>query len=248
MGFLSMLRSLNRWEPKDRFWDRGTPGPKWPQSPWLIKWWWSLLTTYDLWDDPFPSHSPQWNPWSKNHRGCWILPISPKPSWARHPCRILQVFLGSNLFLEDEIDGVFLQGERVGHGEFWGLLKLLYSPPTKTNTCPLKIDGWKMIHFLFGEKRRIFSGTILVFGGVTSLPFSRFSAIKGLSKPLACPTLGPSFWGVGAIAMRCSPKKWMSNLLGVTGKTSYLLLMVQNSQGQPLVMLIKPLKKKQRKT
>lgn len=80
-----------------------------------------------------------------------------------------------------------------------------------------------------------------------SLPFSRFSAIKGLSKPLACPTLGPSFWGVGAIAMRCSPKKWMSNLLGVTGKTSYLLLMVQNSQGQPLVMLIKPLKKKTEK-
>ena len=39
-----------------------------------------------------------------------------------------------------------------------------------------------------------------------SLPFSRFGAIKGLSKSLACPTLGPSFWGAGAIAMRCSPR------------------------------------------
>ena len=88
-----------------------------------------------------------------------------------------------------------------------------------------------------------------------SLPFSRFSAIKGCG--LLVPYGGLLSGGVGAIAMRCSPRMDVKPhccsffcfdfLGGVTGKTSYLLLMVQNSQGQPLVMLIKPLRKNREK-
>ena len=62
---------------------------------------------------------------------------------------------------------------------FMGNLRVFDLYPPRKLTCPLKIDGWKMIHFLLG-RLGLFSGAILVFGGVMSLPFSRFRLIKGL--------------------------------------------------------------------